>query len=414
MCVSQGDKETSQSILLFSQVFHPDVVAVAQYLRDLAVTLAKDGNNVTAVAAARAYDNPAKRFPRTEIYEGVTIRRVPVLALGKKSKLRRIISFASFFISSAIPLLTLPKQDVVVVLSSPPLLSAMAALYVKLRGGRLVYWIMDLNPDEAIAAGWMKPGSLPARLLEALSRFSLNNSSSIVVLDRFMGERILQKGIDPARLHTIPPWTHEASVAFDSAGRARVREAMGWKGKFVVMYSGNHSPLHPLDTLLQAALQLRENPRFHFVFAGGGSELPRVRQFAETHGLTNIQTEAYCSFEELPARLSASDLQVVLLGDPFVGIVHPCKIYNMLEVERPILYLGPAESHVMDLHQAGFIGKGFLSVRHGDVTSVIALLTALSRDFPDETISLRTPHGDLDKITQAVLIQQFVELLQRV
>ena len=38
------------------------------------------------------------------------------------------------------------------------------------------------------------------------------------------------------------------------------------------MYSGNHSPCHPLDTVLQAALGMRSDPNVAFVFIGGGSE----------------------------------------------------------------------------------------------------------------------------------------------
>ena len=50
----------------------------------------------------------------------------------------------------------------------------------------------------------------------------------------------------------MPPWSHSESIAFDAAGRDEFRRQHGLEGKFVVMYSGNHSPCHPLDTLLEA------------------------------------------------------------------------------------------------------------------------------------------------------------------
>ena len=49
---------------------------------------------------------------------------------------------------------------------------------------------MDFNPDEAIAAGWLRPGSLAARVLERLSRFSLRRATTIIALDTFMRDRI--------------------------------------------------------------------------------------------------------------------------------------------------------------------------------------------------------------------------------
>ena len=56
-------------------------------------------------------------------------------------------------------MLFLPRQDVVVALTSPPLVSWLGSIFTRLKGGRLVFWVMDLNPDEAVAAGWLKEQS---------------------------------------------------------------------------------------------------------------------------------------------------------------------------------------------------------------------------------------------------------------
>ena len=52
---------------------------------------------------------------------------------------------------------------------------------------------------------------------------------------------------------------------------------------------------------------------------------------------------------EVAGSLSAADLHVVVMGEAFVGIVHPCKIYNILAVGAPVLYLGPCPSHVTEI-----------------------------------------------------------------
>jgi glycosyltransferase involved in cell wall biosynthesis len=324
-------------ILLLSQVFYPDVVSVAQHLTDLGVGLSATGHEVTVLCSSRGYDNPALRFPAREDWKGVKIRRVPVLGLGKTSILRRVLGFASFYLSSFTSLMLMPRQDVVVVTPPPPLLSSMAALFVKLRGGRLVYWNMDLNPDEAIAAGWMKTGSMTARFMEAALRFSLHAATTTIVLDRFMKDRIVGKGIPEKNVEILAVWGHDEAARFDAKGREAFREQLGVQGKFVVMYSGNHTPLHPLDTILRAALRLRGNDKIAFAFVGGGSELTRVRAFAESNSLSNIICAPYQPLERLAASLSAADLHVVVMGNPFVGIVHPCKIYNMMAIGAPFL-----------------------------------------------------------------------------
>ena len=399
-------------VLLLCQVFHPDVVAVAQYLSDLGVSLCAAGHDVTVLCSSHRYDDPATKFPREETWNGIHIRRVKVWGLGKKSKLRRIAGFASFFLSSLATLALMPGQDVVVVVPPPPLLSVLAALFVQVRGGRLLYWSMDLNPDEAIAAGWMKQDSLAARFLESALRYSLRTSTSIVVLDRFMKDRVVAKGQPEHKVHIVPVWSLDQSVFFDREAREVFRRQLGVEEKFVVMYSGNHCPLHPIDTLLQAASQCKDCPATAFVFVGGGSEFARVNGFAREHGLSNIVCVPYQSLERLAGSLSAADLQVVLLGDSFVGIVHPSKIYNMLAVGAPFLYIGPEESHVTDMqHSPEIAGMGRF-VRHGDVDQVVQLVNKLAGEFRSGRYKRPGRPADLDRFSRATLLPAMLALVE--
>jgi colanic acid biosynthesis glycosyl transferase WcaI len=59
------------------------------------------------------------------------------------------------------------------------------------------------------------------------------------------------------------------------------------------------------------------------------------------------------------------------MGEPFVGIVHPCKIYNILAVGLPILYIGPQESHVSDIASLCRIERWIAASQHGQVEKVI-------------------------------------------
>jgi hypothetical protein len=198
-----------------------------------------------------------------------------------------------------------------------------------------------------------------------MSRFSLRQADSIVALDRFMRDRIVAKGIAPEKITVIPPWSHDDEVRFDPSGRARFRKAHGLEGKFVVMYSGNHSPVHPLDTLLKAAENMRGNPDIVFCFVGGGSEFERVKQWAKD-GKGNALCLPYQPLNQLAASLSAGDLHVVVMGEAMLGLVHPCKIYNILSVGAPVIYIGPTPSHVTEILNR--LGDEYPSIRvtHGE------------------------------------------------
>ena len=225
------------------------MVATAQHLSDLAAALRERGHAVTVVSSRRAYDHPETRYPAREQWRGVDIIRVFSTHFGKRAKWRRAADFASFLLFCSARLLVLPRHDVVVALTTPPLISFLGAWRARLWGARFVYWVMDFNPDEAIAAGWLRADSLAARFLERLSRFSLRRADAIVALDRFMRDRIVAKQIPPEKVAVIPPWSQDGEVRFDAAGREEFRAAHGLQDKFVIMYSGNHSPVHPLDTL---------------------------------------------------------------------------------------------------------------------------------------------------------------------
>jgi len=58
---------------------------------------------------------------------------------------------------------------------------------------------MDLNPDEAIAAGWLRDGAMVTHLLNWMSKKSLKRSDRVIALDRFMAERICDKGVAKER-----------------------------------------------------------------------------------------------------------------------------------------------------------------------------------------------------------------------
>ena len=181
-------------ILILNQAFYPDVVSTAQHASDLAKALAQAGHEVTVVCSSRGYDDPRVRFPKREIWNAVNIIRVRSTGFGKASRWRRATDFSTFMASCALRLWLLPRFDVVVAMTSPPLISFLSSLAVPSRASNLVFWSMDLNPDEAIAAGWLREKSLTARVLSRMLLHSLRRADVVVALDRFMKDRIRGEG----------------------------------------------------------------------------------------------------------------------------------------------------------------------------------------------------------------------------
>src|SRR5215470_16306381 len=129
-------------ILLLNQAFHPDVVSSGQHATDLAVALAEAGHQVTVIASRRAYDDAARRFAPREEWCGIRIVRIGILGLGKSAKWRRAADFASFLANCFGRMLLEERPDVVIALTSPPLISALGAFLARLKHARFVFWVM--------------------------------------------------------------------------------------------------------------------------------------------------------------------------------------------------------------------------------------------------------------------------------
>jgi colanic acid biosynthesis glycosyl transferase WcaI len=174
------------------------------------------------------------------------------------------------------------------------------------------------------------------------------------------------------------------------------------------MYSGNHSPCHPLDTLLDAALSLSSKPEYLFCFVGGGSEQIKVKEFAERHRLGNIVCLPYQPLDQLSGSLSAADLHVVVMGNNFAGIVHPCKIYNIMTIGVPALYIGPPQSHVADL--AIDMGANLIfTAHHGEHELVVKQIMQSAQKEPAGELVLPITHY---RFSKHALLPQMINLIE--
>lgn len=368
-------------ILLINQTFWPDQAATSQYLTDIAIELANYGYRVTVISDARSYDDRKIVHPLRENYRGIDIIRLRSTAFGKKTKFHRGLDYLSFNISFLIKMLTLPDYDYIVGLTTPPWISFFGILFCKLKGGKFIHWAMDVNPDEAVKLGWVKKDSWFYRLLNAWAKFTYQKSYKIIALDKYMAELIMNKGIrHKHKIHSIPVWVHD-EVESVPHEKNPFRKENNLDGKFVVMYAGNFSICHPIETILETAKKLKNEKSIVFMFIGGGVRLPEILKFKRKYNLDNIVYLPYQKREYIKYSLSAADLHIVSMGEEYVGIVHPCKIYGILGTGRPFALLGPIKSHIGDIiaeHKIGY------QVNHGDIDGLLNVINTVKNIPPDE------------------------------
>jgi colanic acid biosynthesis glycosyl transferase WcaI len=397
--------------LVFSQVFVPDPASVGQHMADVAVEMARRGHRVRVYCSARGYDDPSVCYPRRENLHGVDVRRLAFASFGKKSLLTRALGTFTFMFQALWLGLFTPRLGGIFFSTSPPLIGVIACMIGLIRGKPVAYWAMDLNPDQLIALGKLTPTSFTARCLEAVNRWILNRSSLVVALDRFMAHRLEQRAKLEGKLLVMPPWPHEEHIEpVDRASNPFVAQH-GLAGKFVIMYSGNHSPSNPLDTLLEATLAFKDDDIARFLFVGGGIGKKAVVDFVRDHGLNNILCLPYQPLADLKFSLTAADVHVVSLGAQMAGIVHPCKIYGAMTAGRPVLFFGPSPSHISDLLEKYPIGW---HVNHGDATAAVKTIRDIRATQPMKLTEMGRMAQDVlrRELSQKSLCGRFCDRLE--
>lgn len=371
-------------ILFISQVFWPDTVAVAQHLWDLAEALERKGHVVSAYSSRYPYENKNIKYKSSEVHQSISIERINHTGFGKSSILGRLSDFLTFNILIFFKLLFIKekKYNLIIGTTVPPFLSFIGVIVAKWKKIPFYYWVMDMQPELAIASNMIKPTSITAKLFTLIGNYTIKQSDLIFSLDKYMKDCLVKRGAKKDHVHVLPIWPVMDKLYEGDRLQNLFRIKNNFGDKIVVMYSGNHAYVHPLDTLLEAALKMKDNNRFLFVFIGDGVRKKDVTNFKNKHHLSNIVQLPYQPRNVIHISLGSADLQVVILGDSQVGFTHPNKIYGALFVGKPVVYIGPSPSHITDIL---YNLKDNISVSNGEVDKLVEALKEFASSPVEQT-----------------------------
>src|SRR5262249_33762140 len=118
-------------------------------------------------------------------------------------------------------------------------------------------------------------------------------------------------------------------------------------------YVGTHGMAHRLDTVLDSADRLRDDPRIGFLLVGDGAERNRLVERASHMRLNNLRIVGQLPKEDMPAVLAATDVSGILLkkGETFTKVL-PSKMFEAMAMECPIV-LGVEGEAKQLLEEAG-------------------------------------------------------------
>lgn len=397
-------------ILIITNVYPPDPASVGQHMADIAQAAAKKGHCVRVLTSNKNYDDPRIRYAHYEILRGVEVIRLKWSSFGKKTVLRRLLGQVSFTIQCITKSILGYRPNVILISTAPPLGIFAGLVLSRLKKSSLIYWIMDINPDEAIALGLLPPNSIYVHFFEKINKIALKYADYVIVLDSVMARRIRAKARLKRDPIIIPPWPHEDVIKRSETRGMKFRKKYGLEDKFIFMYSGNHSWVHPLDTILEASKIVESRSDIVFLFVGGGVEKEKIEE-AIRRGAQNIISLPYQSLDNLGETLAAADVHFVVMGNDMVGIVHPCKIYGAMAAGRPILAITPDESHIAEIIDKYKVGMRF---RHGDASGVADCILKLAEMNREEIIKMGENSLNTIKkeFSQEILVKKFLSIIE--
>ncbi|MEI6236037.1 MAG: glycosyltransferase family 4 protein [Planctomycetota bacterium] len=364
-------------VLILNQFYVPDISPTAHLAASLAEDRAARGDQVTVMTSHGGYVAP---------HEPVVLGTKPnpnVIRLwtpefGKSSHLRRLVDYASYYSLALLRTATMPKQDVIISLTTPPFIALAGVLHKAAHPDtRLILWNMDCYPDVVERTKMLSRGGFISALLRRINRMIFERIDHLVGLDTAMVELLRsQYGSRTLPATIIPNWENAALFSEENRSKSNACKIAHAGTKFTILYLGNIGYGHSFETVLDAAELLR-NESVQFAFYGGGARAYALEKSRLARGLDNVVMHSYVKKEYTPALMASADCALITLRDDALGVMSPSKMHSNLAMRLPIIYVGPETSNVDDAIKRFACG---VSLRHGQSEELAAFVRTMIAD----------------------------------
>ena len=354
------------SVLFINRVYPPGRGASGRVLRDLARSFSREGWQVYVLTTG----------PKAIKERDGAIKVMRIKADGKP---KRDIMYLWIWWKLLVSSFKLPKTDLVVTMTDPPMTSLIGRIIAARRRTKHIHWCQDLYPDLLEALDVKLPGFV-SRFLSKVSRRTMQKADKNIVIGRCMAKHLSHTGLSPQKITVIPNWPdhelggdahlyHEDDISIPYIeGSKSYDELLKDDQKFRVLYAGNLGRAHPFASIIGAAeLLAHSNPEIEFVFVGEGEGFDKIAKERSKRGLENIRLLPYQPNSRLRDIMQSGDLHLISMKHEAAGYLVPCKLYSALAVSRPCIFVGPYATETAKVLQDFSAGQ---VVPQGDVRAL--------------------------------------------
>jgi glycosyltransferase involved in cell wall biosynthesis len=341
------------NILYISQYFPPEACAPAARVDGFSREWVRAGAGVTVLTGFPNHPegilHPEYRklwrrgFVREE-REGVKVCRTWLYPSANQGLWGRGANYASFGVSAAVAGSCLVPRNAVVIATSPQILVGLSGWLVG--GARSLPWVFevrDLWPESLVGVRQTVAGTLLYRSVGRVANFLYRHATHIVVDGEWKRRHLIQQGLEERRISVMRNAIEEDSFLDPYSGSAQqtrqaLRQELGLRDEFVLLYAGTLGMAHGLETILLAAARLRERGEVTFLVMGEGAEREQLLARSRELRLTNVRYLGKQPRDKVPAYLMAADACLVPLrrSEVFKTAI-PSKMFEAMAAGRPVI-----------------------------------------------------------------------------
>lgn len=276
----------------------------------------------------------------------------------RQSMPRRILNYGAFALMSLLAGLRVRDVDLVYV-RTPPLLAPLSGyLLARVKKARLVIFLGDLHPEEAVALGLLR-SPLLIKFWETMENFCRRRADLLVTPVPGIKRLLMAKGFPAQMIHVSTNAYDPAEERQEPLPPGAAAALLELKDHFLVMFAGTMGHAHALETLLEAARDLQDShPQIHFVLVGQGDKVPALHRLAAKWHLANVTFLPPVPRHSINTLLNRAQAltHLVYAGEVHGGYYLPNKIFEYLGAGKPVLYSGTGDiAKIISLAQCGLV-----------------------------------------------------------
>ena len=397
---------------VITQFFPPDYAATGQLIEELVKSLSFEGVEVEVFTGQPGYAFEDSNAPAREQLGRVHVQRTRATSLWYQRIRGKTLSGVLFSIRAIFHFLRHGRgYNVLLLTTAPPFLPIVGYFLHFLYRVPYVCILYDLYPDIAIALEVVPKNHWLAKFWQALNKKIWRKASRIVVLSPAMKQRIIEICPEVSdKISVIHSWGNPELIKPIPKENNWFAKKYDLTNKFIVLYSGNMGRCHDVETILETAKLLKDEPIL-FLCIGAGAKRKDLIGEVERLKLNNFLFLPYQDKQVLPYSLTACDLSLVSLDKGFESLVAPSKLYPALATGRPVAVICPQTSYLKQLIADARCGNTF---ENGNSRALAKFIQSLSQDKDlAQNMGIRARKYMESHFTPKVITKQYLEVLRQ-